>query len=87
MIARMAPVELLVSIAMILAVVVPGGVTLLKGRYVLFAVGLLLSGFVWWITALRLAEPSSWWARRMYDDEKLARARDRFAPKVEARGD
>jgi hypothetical protein len=29
--------------------------------------------------ALRLAKPSSLWARRLYSDAKLARARERFA--------
>ncbi len=28
--------------------------------------------------ASRLAKPASWWARRFYDDEKTARAHERF---------
>jgi hypothetical protein len=32
--------------------------------------------------AIRLAKPSSFWAKRFYDDAKLERARARFAPDV-----
>ena len=32
-------------------------------------------------TALRLAKPASWWARRFYDEEKVARATERFGGK------
>lgn len=42
-------------------------------------VGILL------IPALRLAKPASWWAGRFYDDEKLARAADRFGTELPAR--
>jgi hypothetical protein len=47
--------------------------TALKGRWVLLFVGVLVS-LVWPITAFRLARPSSWWARRFYDDVKMTRA-------------
>lgn len=42
-------------------------------------VGILL------IPALRLAKPASWWAGRFYDDEKLARAADRFGTELPAK--
>ncbi len=42
-------------------------------------VGILL------IPALRLAKPASWWAGRFYDDEKLARAADRFGTALPAK--
>jgi hypothetical protein len=33
---------------------------------------------VWWIAALRLARPESWWARHLYGLKKLARAKARY---------
>ena len=52
-----------------------------KGHVALAAAGLLVlpAGAV---GALRLARPSSLWARRLYDPEKLERARVRFSPEV-----
>ncbi len=60
-------------LAVLLAVAV---VTVLKGRYFIFAVGFLTFGLVWFPGALGLAPPESWWARRLYDDRQLARAKD-----------
>lgn len=69
---------------------VPFGVLLLKGNVRLFwavtlvAVvlgvgGLFLIGSIFAIAAsARLGKPNSWWARRFYDPEKMAAARDRF---------
>ena len=54
--------------------------TLLKGKYGLFAVGLLgIGGLVWMAGAVRLAKPDSLWARTFYDDTRLARACARFS--------
>jgi hypothetical protein len=51
----------------------------LKGRYALSIVGLfVLFGIPAILSATRLAREDSWWARRYYDDEKLARSRDRY---------
>ena len=51
----------------------------LKGRYALSIVGLVvLFGIPAILAATRLARDDSWWAKRHYDDEKLARARDRY---------
>ena len=33
------------------------------------------------VPALRLAKPASWWARRFYDEEKVALANERFGRK------
>jgi len=60
--------------------VIPVTVTALKGQWLLFAAGWLTIGVVWWIAALRLARPSSWWARHAYGPNKLARARSRYEP-------
>jgi hypothetical protein len=49
-----------------------------EGERVLFLAGLVVGGLAWWITAFRLARPSSWWARRFYGAAKLQRAQDRY---------
>ena len=56
-----------------------GVVTASKGRWGWFAVGLLTGGALWLLTAFLVATHDSLWARRFYDDEKLARATARLA--------
>jgi hypothetical protein len=56
----------------------PLTITALKGHWLLFAAGWITIGAVWWIAALRLARPGSWWARRFYGPVKLARAQSRY---------
>jgi hypothetical protein len=56
----------------------PMVVTALKGQWALFAAGWITVGVVWLIAAARLARPGSWWARRLYDPRKLARAQARY---------
>jgi hypothetical protein len=69
----------LVSIIAALTVlwVVPIVITAMKGKQ-----GMVLAGVFfhpcWWVGAIRLAKPDSYWARRFYDDDKLYRAHDRF---------
>lgn len=70
-----------------LLVFAPLTVTALKRHWLLFVAGWLTVGVVWWIAALRLARPESWWARRFYGPEKLARARERYGPAAEASPD
>lgn len=60
-------------------IVLPGTVTLMKGQNLLFAAGLLTVGVVWMIAALRLARPDSYWARKFYGPDKLARSERRYA--------
>jgi hypothetical protein len=67
-----------IVLAGLLASVVTGVVTGLKGKYGFLAVGLLI-GLFWILGAIRLAKPDSWWAKRFYDEEKMRRARERFA--------
>ena len=59
-------------------IVAPLTVTVLKRHWLLFVAGWLTIGLVWWIASLRLARPDSWWARRFYEPEKLARAQRRY---------
>jgi hypothetical protein len=59
-------------------IVAPLTVTALKRQWLLFVAGWLTIGLVWWIASLRLARPDSWWARRFYGPEKLARAQRRY---------
>ena len=58
--------------------IVSGTICVTKGRYGLALVGLFLNPFSVY-GACRLARPTSYWAKRRYDAEKMARARQRFA--------
>jgi hypothetical protein len=62
----------------VVLVIGPLTITALKGQWVLFVAGWLTLGMVWWIAALRLARPESWWARHLYGPDKLARAQSRY---------
>jgi hypothetical protein len=64
--------------ALLVLIVIPAVVTLLKGHWGLFGLGLIFLGIIWWIAALRLAHPESVWARRLYGERKLDRARARY---------
>ena len=57
---------------------VGGLVTLAKGRYGWFLVGLLTGGVLWNLTAILIATPDSLWARHFYGPHKIARARRQF---------
>ena len=72
--------EILIAVVLVVTLVVaPGVVTLLKRHYALFVAGLLLPSIIWWVAAVRLARPQSWWARRFYGDRKSRRARARYS--------
>lgn len=62
----------------VVLIIGPATVTALKGHWVLFAAGWITLGMVWWIAALRLAQPRSWWARHLYKPKKLGRAQARY---------
>jgi hypothetical protein len=67
------------GVALLVALIVaPATITALKGQWLLFAAGWLALGMVWWIAAMRLARPRSWWARHRYGPDKLARAMARY---------
>ncbi len=50
----------------------------LKGKWGMFFLGLIFNP-AWWIGALRLAKPDSWWAKQFYSPTELAQARFRLA--------
>jgi hypothetical protein len=50
----------------------------LKGKWGALLVGLIVP-VVWIATALRLAKPTSWWAKRFYDREQMEEARERHS--------
>lgn len=51
----------------------------LKGRYALSIVGLfVLFGIPAILAGARLARRDSWWAKRFYDDDQLARTVQRY---------
>jgi len=68
----------------VVLIVGPATITALKGQWALFGAGWLTLGIVWWIAALRLARPRSWWSRHLYSDEKLARAESRYGAPSQA---
>jgi lysyl-tRNA synthetase class 2 len=51
-----------------------GVVCALKGKWWMLAIGLVIH-LTWFIGALRLARPNSWWARWRYDDAQREAAR------------
>jgi hypothetical protein len=55
----------------------PAIVLWLKGRSDLVLIGLATLGLVWFVGLARIAKPDSWWARRFYGPDKLAKARAR----------
>ncbi len=66
------------AVAVLLVNFVLVAITALKGKYPTALMGLFISP-VAWVAAVRLARPTSPWARRRYDPAKLARARKRAA--------
>ncbi|HTR75810.1 MAG TPA: hypothetical protein VMH33_11220 [Solirubrobacterales bacterium] len=64
----------------IVLIIAPATITALKGQWLLLIAGWFTLGLVWWITALRLGRPRSWWARHIYGPDKLARAQARYGP-------
>jgi hypothetical protein len=61
-------------------------VCVLKGKLATGVIGVVIP-VVALVGAVRLAKPTSWWARRRYAARKLERARKRFGPRWEARHD
>ena len=53
-------------------------VTVLKGKYGMAVLGLLVHP-CWWFGAVRLARPNSYWARHFYDAYQMRRAEMRHS--------
>jgi hypothetical protein len=69
-------VEILIVVGVMLIYLVPAVITGLKGKQGMVTAGVFLHP-VWWVGAIRLARPDSYWARRFYDDAKRRRALER----------
>ena len=78
MLAALSTPEILYLVVLWALCLAPAIATALKGHLALFVAGFLTIGAVWLIAAFRLARPSSPWARRWYDDEKMRRSRERY---------
>jgi hypothetical protein len=64
------------KVALLLAVtvfVVPGAVTALKHRWLLFAAGLLIGPVLWYVGLVLPARPQSWWYWHIYSEERRGR--------------
>jgi hypothetical protein len=55
-----------------------GVATALKGKYILAVLGVFVPFWIWPVASVRLAKPTSLWARWFYDEAKAARAAERF---------
>lgn len=64
----------------VIVLLATGVVTALKGKWLVLALGLVVWP-AWILGSLRLARPSSLWARRFYGDEKRRRAAEEEAPR------
>jgi len=62
------------------------GVCIVKGKFAAGLIGIVVPA-VAIVSAIRLAKPSSVWARRRYSGAKLARAQHRFGPAYQSRRD
>lgn len=62
---------------LVITLLVPLVVCALKGKWWVMLGGFLLHP-LWWVGAIRLAKPESWWARSQYEPAKLEAARDRY---------
>ena len=62
------------------------GVCIVKGKLATGLIGIVVP-VVAIVGAIRLAKPSSVWARRRYSGTKLARAQHRFGPAYQSRRD
>ncbi|SEJ18985.1 hypothetical protein [Demequina mangrovi] len=71
------------ALALHFAVVV---LAFLKGKRVLGLIGIVIP-IVSLVCAIRLAKPTSYWARRFYKDKKMARARRRYSEVYQRRWD
>jgi len=65
----------LVGVGLLASLVLSAVVVCLKGRWTLLLAALCLLFPLLWCGAIAPANPSSWWARKLYGEKKLLRAR------------
>ena len=53
--------------------VIPGTITALKHRWLLFTAGLLVGPLVWCLGLMLPARPRSWWYLHVYSEQQRAR--------------
>jgi len=66
------------DVVVVLILLVPLVICVLKGKLATGGFGLIV-GIVGIVGSIRLAKPTSWWARRFYGSDKLTRSQARFA--------
>ena len=71
-------VQVSIALGLWVFVLSPGIVLALKRQWTFLWAGLAFGGIVWFVAAFRLARPNSFWARRFYGPDKLARAEARY---------
>ncbi|AXK33908.1 hypothetical protein DVA86_15820 [Streptomyces armeniacus] len=69
--------NMVLAVVVVLLLAVPIVVAALKGKYGMVVLGVLVHP-CWWVAAIRLAKPHSFWARRFYDEETLREAQHRY---------
>jgi hypothetical protein len=71
------PVPVVTTIVIVFQALLLSVISFFKGRIGLGVTAVFIPGFGLWATC-RLAKPNSPWARRFYDQDKLARSHERF---------
>ncbi|HWL32524.1 MAG TPA: hypothetical protein VNP89_02865 [Gaiellaceae bacterium] len=69
---------ILFVVTLLLAVGASIVICAMKGKWGMVFGGVVLH-LLWYVGAIRLAKPNSWWARRFYDASKLATAQSRHS--------
>ncbi len=77
MLASISPLEVALASLYLLAMASSLLVCALKGKYGMLVAGLFFQLF-WFVGAIRLAKPDSWWAREIYGPTTRRLAQDRF---------
>jgi hypothetical protein len=55
-------------------------ISALKGKYVFAFAGIIgVLNVLWWVGAVRLAKPNSWWARRYYVGDRAHKLQEAIA--------
>lgn len=72
--------QTLAIVAITVYVVLLFGINLLKGKFGFAFAGIIgVLNFLWWVGAIRLAKPNSWWARRYYVGDRAHKLQEAIA--------